>query len=467
MTSDDICFRPLHEIAALIAARAVSPVEVVDAYLRRCERLNPILNAFVTLAGEAALTAARAAESACRGGPLHGVPIGLKDVFDTAGIRTTYGSSFYRDHVPTADAVPVARLRAAGAIVLGKCNTHEFAGGSTTNNPWYGASRNPWDLERSPGGSSGGSGAAVAAFLCAGATGTDTGGSVRAPAACNGIVGLKPTYGLVSQRGIFPNSWSFDVAGAITRTVRDAGLMLGAMAGYDPGDPTTIDRPPEDFIRDLDKGVAGLRIAFCPDLHISEIDDTVAGVLEAAGCGLAAQGASLKTVAFAPRELVRDTAMTLHQAEFHAVHRERVAREPEGYGKDVRVNVQAYGAVTATAYQRACYDRLALRRRFTRLMEDVDAILIPTAPCVAPDLATGSSTINGRSVSFGEVGVALRIPVNMLGVPSIAVPIGFSGGLPISMQIVGRAWDEGTILRIGQAHEAATPELRSRRPPHC
>src|SRR5437870_1644734 len=231
-------------------------------------------------------------------GPLHGVPIGLKDIFDTAGVRTTHGSSFYRDNVPTEDAEAVRRLKDASAVPIGKSNTHEFAAGSTTNNPWYGPTRNPWALDRSPGGSSGGSGAAVAAFLCPGATGTDTGGSIRGPAACCGIVGLKPTYGRVSLRGIYPNALSLDRAGPLTRTARDAGLMLGAMAGYDRYDPTSVDVPVPDFTAEIDAGVSGLRLARCPDLHFMELDAAVARALDAASLVLNGLGAKLETVAF-------------------------------------------------------------------------------------------------------------------------------------------------------------------------
>ncbi len=205
MADDSLCFLTLHELSERIRNREVSPVEVVNAHLERCERLNSTLNAFITLApGQAIKEAEKAERDISAGnyrGPLHGIPVGIKDLFDTENIRTTYGSSFYKHHVPENDAASVKLLKRAGAIILGKCNTHEFAAGSTTNNPWYGASRNPWDLKRSPGGSSGGSGAAVAAFLCPGATGTDTGGSIRNPAACNGVVGLKPTYGRVSLLG--------------------------------------------------------------------------------------------------------------------------------------------------------------------------------------------------------------------------------------------------------------------------
>ncbi|ETW93027.1 MAG: hypothetical protein ETSY2_52160, partial [Candidatus Entotheonella gemina] len=253
-------------LAERIRTRQVSPVEVVQAHLDRCERLNPVLNAFVTLVPEHAFEAAHQAEREIAAGhyrgALHGIPLGIKDIFDTAGIRTTHGSSFYRDHIPAEDAASVTLLKQAGAIVLGKCNTHEFAAGSTSNNPWYGPSRNPWDTTRSPGGSSGGSGAAVAAFLCPGATGTDTGGSIRNPAACNGVVGLKPTYGRVSLQGIYPNAISLDHPGPLTRTVRDAGLFLQGMAGHVREDPTSVDVPVPDFTADIDAGVKGMRFGF-------------------------------------------------------------------------------------------------------------------------------------------------------------------------------------------------------------
>ena len=264
-------------------------------------------------------------------GALHGIRIGIKDIFDTAGIRTTHGSSFYRDNVPTEDAASVKLLKQAGAIVSGKCNTHEFAAGSTTNNPWYGPSRNPWNLSRSPGGSSGGSGAAVAAFLCAGATGTDTGGSIRNPAACNGIVGLKPTYGRISLQGIYPNALSLDHPGPLTRTVRDAGLMLQGMAGYVPEDPTSVQMPVPDYTADIAAGVDGMRFAFCPDLHFGELDDAVATGLEDAGRVLQDLGASLETLPFELKDIVQPTREAIHWAEFAALHRARFHEQPEGY----------------------------------------------------------------------------------------------------------------------------------------
>ncbi len=467
--TDDLCFLSIAELGGLMRARTVSPVEVTDAHLARIERLNTTLNAFVTVMAEPARAAARQAEAEIAAGrwrgPLHGVPVGLKDIFDTAGVRTTNGSSFFRDHVPAADAEVVRRLRDAGAVPIGKCNTHEFAAGSTTNNPWYGATRNPWALDRSPGGSSGGSGAAVAAFLCPGATGTDTGGSIRSPAACCGVVGLKPTYGRVSLRGIHPNAISLDHAGPLARTARDAGLLLGGMAGYDRLDPTSVDVPVPDYTGRIDAGVGGLRLARCPDLHFVELDTAVERALDEATRVLNGLGARIETVAFPLAGEMRATREALARAELIALHRARFAAHPEGYGPDVQERLREASAVTVDDYVRACRMREAMRRDLDEILRAVDAVILPVAPCEAPLIATGASRINGKDVPFG-VGVAMRQPLNVVGLPAVAVPIGFGEtGLPLSMQIVGPAWAEASLLAIAHAYEIATPALRSHRPP--
>ena len=471
MADESLCFLTLHELAEQIRKREASPVEVVTAHLKRCERLNPTLNAFVTLAPEQTIKAAEQAEREISAGnyrgPLHGIPVGIKDIFNTENMRTTYGSSFYQDHVPEKDAATVKLLKQAGAIILGKCNTHEFAAGSTTNNPWYGASHNPWDLERSPGGSSGGSGAAVAAFLCPGATGTDTGGSIRNPATCNGIVGLKPTYGRLSLLGIYPLAWSLDHPGTLTRTVYDAGLMLQGMAGYVHEDPTSAKIPVPDFTTKIDSGVKHMRLAFCSDLHFCELDDAVASALEVAGRSLQALGASLETVTFPLKDIVQETRETLYWAEFTAQHRNRFREHPEGYGVDLQDQLRDHSNITTDEYIQACYDRQRLIRAFEELFEEVDALLLPSSPCVAPLIVDGTSKVNGKVVKFGEVGIRLRQPINVVGLPAISVLIGFSEGLPLAMQIVGPAWGEAKIVRICHAYEDATPELRGLRPPHC
>ncbi|MGH6690018.1 MAG: amidase [Gammaproteobacteria bacterium] len=465
---NDLCFQSIAELASLMRARTVSPVEVTEAHLARIERYNPALNAFVTVMAAPARRLARRADAELAAGrwrgPLHGVPIGEKDIFDTAGVRTTNGSSFYRDNVPTEDAEAVRRLKDAGAILVGKCNTHEFAAGSTTNNPWYGPTRNPWALDRVPGGSSGGSGAAVAAFMCPGATGSDTGGSIRGPAAYCGIVGLKPTYGRVSLRGIYPNALSLDHAGPLTRTALDAGLLLGAMAGYDRHDPTSADVPVPDFAAGIDAGVAGLRLARCPDLHFMELDAAVTRALDAATGVLAGLGAKIGAVPFALADQVQPTRDGIGHGEFVTLHRARFAEHPEGYGPDVRRRLAETQEVTVDDYVRACRMREAIRREFDELLRDVDALILPVAPCEAPLIATGASRINGKDVVL-STSLAMRNVINLSGLPAVAVPIGLGeAGLPLSMQIVGPAWSEAKILRIAHAYEVATLELRSARP---
>jgi aspartyl-tRNA(Asn)/glutamyl-tRNA(Gln) amidotransferase subunit A len=459
------------DVSRRIRARDVSPVDLTEAYLSRIERLNRTLNAFVTVMADDARAAARRAEAEIAAGrwrgPLHGVPIGLKDIFDTAGVRTTQGSSFFRDNVPAEDAESVRRLKEAGAVLIGKCNTHEFAAGSTTNNPWYGPTRNPWALDRSPGGSSGGSGAAVAAFLCAAATGTDTGGSIRSPAACCGAVGLKPTYGRVSLRGVYPNATSLDHVGPITRTVRDAGLFLHVIAGYDRLDPTCADVPVPDFTADIDAGARGFRIARCPDLHFTQLDASVERALDEAARVLSSLGATVETVKFPLAGAIGSTRDAIARAELIVLHRERFTAHPEGYGADVRERLADGLRVTLDDYVLACRRREAIRREFDGLLREIDALLLPVAPCEAP-LIDGTGVVNGTEVVFGRVGVPLRQTINLAGLPSVAVPIGFGpNGLPLAMQLVGPAWGEAKVLRIAQAYETATANIGSRRPPHA
>jgi aspartyl-tRNA(Asn)/glutamyl-tRNA(Gln) amidotransferase subunit A len=472
MITEELCFQSIADLARMIRNREVSPVEVVEAYLARVDRLNPVLNAFITVIHDHARAAAKQAEGEIAQhryrGPLHGVPIGIKDILDTAGVVTTHGSSFFRTNVPSEDAASVERLKQAGAIAIGKCNTHEFAAGSTTNNPWYGAARNPWSLERSPGGSSGGSAAAVAAGMAAGAIGTDTGGSVRSPAACCGVVGLKPTYGRVSLRGVYPNAPSLDHVGPLARSARDVAVLLQGMAGYDARDPTCADVPVPDFAGSLDAGVDGLRLGLCPDLHYTDLDKEVAARLDAAIRVLESLGARVEIVRFLLRDDLAAARDAISSAELFSVHRERLAALPEGYGADVRARLLEAQRTTVGQYVAACRVRERARREIDETFQRVDALVLPVAPCEAPYLETGMSHINGREVSFGAVGVTMRAPINVLGVPAVSMPIGLSeAGLPLAMQIVGPRWHEARILSIAHAYEMATPALRSGWPAIC
>lgn len=464
---EDLCYQTLEEISDLIVRREVSPIEVARAHLTRCERLNPTLNAFITLASEVALSQACKAEReiarGCHRGPLHGIPIAHKDLIDTAGVRTTYGSSSYHEHVPTKDATVVHLLREAGAVMIGKCNLDEFAKMPASKSFSYGPTRNPWDFDRSAGNSSGGSGAAVSAFLCCGATGTDTGGSIRNPAACNGIVGLKPTNGRVSLKGIYPLAPSLDTVGPLARTVRDTALLFQAMAVYDPKDPNSIDVPAPEFIAGIGQGVKKIRLGLCPDLHLAELDETVIIAFEKAKDILRSLGARFQTLAFPQGEMMSEIYNTLIGAEAFSVHRERFASFPDEYGPEMRQFLNTGSEVSAHTYVKACQNRLHLRRIFETALSDVDALILPVAPCTAPAI-DGSCTVNGKPADFAT---ALRLPMNILGAPALALPIGYADGLPIAMQIVGAPWNEAVLFRIGYAFEEATPDLRNRRPPNA
>ncbi len=470
MNTDEICRLSIYELSRWIKSRDLSPVDVIEAHLARIETLNSKLGAFITVCGEEALQAAKVAEGEIsRGhfrGPLHGIPFGAKDIFDTAGILTTHGSSFYRENVPAEDAESIRRLKEAGAILIGKCNTHEFATGTTTKNPFFGNSRNPWNPEMIPGGSSGGSAAAVASFICPAATGSDTGGSIRGPAALCGVVGLKPTYGLVSLRGVYPNVTSLDHAGPLARSARDCGLFLQGMAGYDPLDPVSVDRTVPDFCDEIEEGVKGLRLGICEDFMATDIDAVVTKAFEEAVKVLVQLGAQIEEVRFTEMERLMKARVIISRAELFSVHRERFANHPEGYGEDTRERIEAGREIRLDEYIWARREKELIRRSILDLFHSVDAFLTPTCPCVTGSIDTEVVKVNGQERSLRFISGPLTSSHTFTGVPAIAVPSGFSpDGLPVSLQILGPPWGESLLLRIAHAFEEATPEIRNRRPP--
>ena len=471
MVAPSLCLLSLYELADRIRRREVSPLEVVEAHLRQIEALNPKLFAFITVTAESARREAKAAEAEITAGryrgPMHGIPYGAKDIFNTAGVRTTNGSSFFRDHVPTEDAESVGRLRRAGAILLGKCHTHEFAAAPTTINPHYGTTRNPWNLERIVGGSSGGSAAAVAAGLCPAALGSDTGGSIRIPAALCGIVGFKPTHGRVSLSGVCPNTLSFDHVGPMTRTARDAALMLQAMAGYDPRDPLSRDVSVPDFSANIGAGLRGARIGLCPDIcnHL-EVDGEVAEAFDRAVQVFRRLGAQVETVPFPHYERMARAMLAILGAEFAEFHRPFYERNPDGYGVDVRERLEGAFKTTTDEYVRALRERELLRRGVAALFTHVDVLILPSTACPAPPIETLTATINGKDVFAVWINRPLLTPHNLTGCPAVSIPMGFSReGLPLSLQIVGPQWGEAEVLGIAHAYEEATPEIRAARPP--
>jgi aspartyl-tRNA(Asn)/glutamyl-tRNA(Gln) amidotransferase subunit A len=454
--------------AELIRAGEITPLELTDQYLRRIERFNPLINAYTTVTAARALADAERAtkeigERRLRG-PLHGIPIGLKDLFATAGIRTTAGSKILADWIPETDSTVARKLTDAGTVLLGKLATHEFAAGATTNNPHYGPTRNPWDTERIPGGSSGGSGAAIAAGLAAGSLGTDTGGSIRIPASLCGVVGLKPTYGRVSKSGVVPLSYLFDHPGPITHTVEDAALMLGAIAGYDPDDPSTVRTPVDDYLAGLGGGVRGLTIGVPRRYFYERLNPEVAAAVETALDLFRGEGASVLEVEIAGIEQVWGSLMPIFRMESQHYHAPALAGRPDDFGPDLREILSAPPASASeiAAAFRACDDLTVAMRQ---VLEQVDVLLTPTTP--EPAMLIGQDTLerHGASESVTEIMVRCTMPFNVTRLPVLALPCGFTqAGLPIGMQIAGKPFDEATLLRAGQAYEAAT-SWHLRRPP--
>lgn len=458
----DLIVLTITEAAGLLARGKISPVELTQAFLRRIEDLNRALNCFITLTTEAALQSARQAEAEIRGGDyrgtLHGIPLTLKDLYETRGVRTTAGSKFFADNVPSTDAVVVERLGIAGATLLGKLNMHEIALGVTNNNPHFGACHNPWNLDCTPGGSSGGSAAALAAGLCLGSLGSDTGGSIRIPASLCGVVGLKPTYGRVSLRGVIPLSWSLDHAGPMARRVKDAAVLLQAIAGYDPLDPVSVDVQVPDYLAEIDQGVRGWRIALANDGFLKRADPEVLEAVYAAAQVFTRLGAEVTPTGL-PNG--RDAALNnglIVTSEAAAFHRQRLAERPEDFGADVRQRLQTGAAYTSTEYVLARRTQAELRRLYELFFNDYDVLLMPTTPIPAPSLDGPDAVEQARTLT------RFTAPLNLTGLPALSLPCGFSrDGLPIGLQIVARPWAEAALLRAGQAYETAT-EWHLRRP---
>jgi aspartyl-tRNA(Asn)/glutamyl-tRNA(Gln) amidotransferase subunit A len=467
----ELCWASIADLSRLIATKEVSPVEVVRAHLDRIAALDAGLRCFITVTADAALEAARVAEAELAAGrslgPLHGVPFALKDLFDTAGVRTTGGSKILADRVPAEDASVVRRLRAAGAISLGKLTMHEFAYGPEGLNAHYGTSRNPWDAaeERIPGGSSSGSGVAVAAGLAPLALGSDTGGSIRIPASLCGITGLKPTYGRVSRAGVLPLSWSMDHAGPMTRSARDAALALRVLAGYDPADSTTSVLPVPDYEAALTGDVKGLRVGV---LRASFLDasapDVRAGV-EAAIKTLEGLGARVDEVTLEHVGAVAAGAMAIVASEALAYHAEWVRTRPADYQPDVIERLRAGVFVSGVHYVRGQQARALVRAEVDAALARRDVLVSPATPIAATrtgemEVAQGDGRIDVRSSLL-----RFTRPFNFSGHPAAALPCGFtSGGLPIGLQIVGRPFDEATVLRVADAYQRAT-DWHTRRPP--
>ncbi|MCH8999640.1 MAG: Asp-tRNA(Asn)/Glu-tRNA(Gln) amidotransferase subunit GatA [Proteobacteria bacterium] len=458
----DLAFAGIAELAPRIAAGEVSPVALTEAALARIEARDGALNAFMTVTAERALAAARDAEAEIAEGrirgPLHGVPLAVKDLFATKGVRTTGGSKLLADWVPDHDAAVIERLKAAGAVLLGKTGMHELAYGTTSNNAHYGPVRNPWDPACHPGGSSGGSAAAVAAGLAYGALGSDTGASIRQPAACCGIVGLKPTFGRISKFGALPLSWSLDHMGPMARSVADAALMLQALAGPDPRDPNCVDRPVPDYSTGLETGVAGKRIALARGFFFADCDPEVAAAVEAAARTLEGLGARIEEIELPELDSAYLTGGITIACEATAYHAKNLRERPEAFSEELRGSLELGAFYSAVDYLQAQRVRRRVTEAIRGAMAPFDAVLSPTSPVPATpigDSPPGHSGLRHRNT----------IPFNLTGLPAISLPCGLTeAGLPIGLQIAGPAFDEAGILAIARAFESAG-DWQGRRPP--
>jgi aspartyl-tRNA(Asn)/glutamyl-tRNA(Gln) amidotransferase subunit A len=460
MSKAELCTLTIESLSQRLRQREISPVTVVEAYLERIDAINGRLNAYITVIGEQALAEAHLFEQEILAGqyrgPLHGVPVALKDLYDVSGVPTTAGSKIYAERMPDEDASSVARLRKAGAIILGKANLHELAYGATNEDSFFGPTRNCWDLDRIPGGSSGGSAAAVAAELCAAATGSDTGGSIRIPAALCGVVGIKPSYGRISCHGISPLSWSMDHPGPLTRSVNDAAVMLGAMAGYDPRDPASVDRPVPDFTVELRDGVEGLRIAVDLKWALSQSDSEVRNAFEAALSVLEGLRAEVVEVSLSRIPEATSAALTILASEAGAVHEEFLQSRPQDFGDNVRARLERGFQIRGIDYGRARRIGQWLERDLETVFETVDLIVTPTCSITAPKFGQEAVLVHGEETPVMTALTQFTRVFNLTGTPAITVPCGFSSqGLPIGLQMVGALWNEAIMLRAAYAYEEA------------
>jgi len=451
----------LSEASRAVRDKKLSPVELTKACLERIERLDPKLNAFVTVTAESALARAREAEQEIQQGhwrgALHGMPLALKDLFDTAGVRTTAASALFKDRIPVQDSEVVMRLKEAGAVLLGKLNMHEFAYGGSSVISYFGPVHNPWALDTMAGGSSGGSAAAVAAELCYGALGSDTGGSIRLPSACCGIVGLKPTYGRVSTRGVIPLSWLYDHAGPMTRTVEDAALMLQVLAGYDPEDTTSADTPVPDYAAAL-REKTPLRIGIPRAYFYEALHPEVESAITSALSVLAKLTSSQRDI-----QMPASNDTTILRAEAYAYHAENIKKTPELYQPETLKRIRAGEDVTTAAYIQARRQVDQFRRSVRRTFDSVDLLISPTMP--VPPFTIADLLGDMENLRAKEI-LCLRNtrPFNILGLPTISVPCGFTkAGLPIGLQITGAPAAESKVLRLAHAYQQET-DWHTRRP---
>jgi aspartyl-tRNA(Asn)/glutamyl-tRNA(Gln) amidotransferase subunit A len=468
MNSTELCFFSAGQLSRLIQKKEISPVEVVEAHLSRINALEPKLNSFITLLPEEAMSTAHKAEKeiqAGRGlGPLHGIPFGLKDLFYVKGIRNTSGSKIFDRFIPDFDSTIARRLKGAGAILLGKLNLHPFAYGPTGENEEYGHMHNPWNPAFITGGSSGGSGSSVASGQCTFAMGSDTGGSIRIPAALCGIVGFKPTYGRLSRYGVTPLAWSQDHTGPMARNVEDCALVMNAVAGYDPNDPTSVRLSVSDYTKALTGQIKGLRVGMIKEFFEGPMDTQVKECVVKAIEKLNELGAIVSEVSWPIYQYAMAIASVIQMAEATTYYSKLLREKASEIYPPARLRLEAGVFISATDYIEAQRARTLFYHQSLDLFDKTDLVAIPTVPVTAFPIGTTGLTVSGKKANVISLLTQYTRPFNLNGFPAITIPCGFSKeSLPIGLQLIGRPFDEETLLRAAHAYEQAT-DWHFRRP---
>lgn len=458
----DLATQSIVELSRRIGSREVSPIEVAEAVLHNIGQYDDTLKTYIDVYRDDALDGARAAEAEIAAGgyrgPLHGIPMGIKDNIYFADRVTTMGSKIHGSFVAGSNATVVDRLTDAGVVFLGKLNMHEYALGGTTDNPFHGTCRNPWDLNKTPGGSSGGSGAALASNLTIAALGTDTSGSIRIPAAFCGIVGLKPTYGRVSRCGCFPEAWTLDHIGPMTRTVRDAAIVLDAISGHDVRDPGSLSQPPTTTASALRDSLEGVKIGIVEDFFFHDVDDEVARCVWEGVEELQRRGATIRSLGIPGLANVEWALTMIDTSETSTVHHANLRDRPHDYGAEVRLLLECGELPSAVDYLEAQQLRRRLRREVQSTFDEVDVLIGPTVPIRTPRIGAVKGFINGRSVDALENLIRLVGPASLLGLPCLSLPCGLAAdGLPVGMQIIGPALGEQKVLDVGHVLELSEP----------
>lgn len=461
MLSKDLAAKSVEELAPLLQNLSVSPVELTKAVLDQAEATQQDVNAYIDIYKEDAMEEAKKAENEIQNGHYrgmyHGIPMGIKDIIYMKDKVTTMASKIHQDFVSDYDATVIKKLREAGVVFTGKVSLHEYAWGITNNNPHFGPVRNPWNLNKIPGGSSGGSGAAVAANASIASLGTDTAGSIRIPSSACGIVGLKQTYGRVSKHGVFPLSWTLDHVGPMTKTVKDAAGLLQITAGFDQNDPTSINTPVDNYMEQVTGDVKGLVIGVNEDYFFNRVDSGIEKLVRDGIQKLEDQGAKVQTVKIPTLQYAEWAELITSLSEASTIHHRDLQLRPQDFGNDIRMLFELGEIPSAVDYLQAQQVRRQLKQDFQAIFEQVDLLIAPTLPVLPSDIGDDYADLNGEKVDVIDNIIRFMGPENLTGLPALSVPCGVDKGLPVGMQFIGPAFQEGKILNAGYAFEKTNP----------